>query len=120
MRLYYYCSSCQEENSFKTKARDRFKLQTERGNTISERCKHCGTIVNRRINMVHAKPNKWLLIIGGLTGAFLTVIALLFTFAVPYFVLVISIPAISSVPFIAWKEAEKKARAFNEVKLKDG
>ncbi|MEP0266268.1 hypothetical protein [Dokdonia sp.] len=120
MKLYYYCSSCQEENSFKTKATNRFELQTERGNTIHERCKHCGIVVKRRINRVHAKPNKWMLIIGGLIGISLTIMAIVFTLAVSLFVVVISIPIISSIPFIAWREQDKKASAFNKVMVKDG
>lgn len=120
MRLYYYCSSCQEENSFKTKATNRFELQKERGNTINERCKNCGTVVKRRINRVHAKPNKWILIIGGLIGATLAIIAIVFTLAVSVFMIVILIPAISSIPFIAWREQDKKANAFNKVMVKDG
>ncbi len=65
MKLYYYCSSCQKENSFTTKATNRFELQNERGNHINERCKKCGTIVKRRINRVYAKANK-MYILGGL------------------------------------------------------
>jgi Flp pilus assembly protein TadB len=120
MKLYYYCSSCQEENSFKTKATNRFDLQKERGNVINERCKHCGTVVKRRINRVHAKPNKWILIIGGILGISLTVIALVFTIAISFLMVVILIPAITSIPFIAWREQDKKANAFNKVMVKDG
>ena len=117
MRLYFYCSSCQEENSFKTKAKDRFDLQKERGNFINERCRNCGTVVKRRINRVHAKPNKWLLIIGGLGGTF---IALMLIFFLPLFITVFIIPAVFGIPFIAWRAEDKKASAFNKVMISDG
>lgn len=120
MRLYYYCNSCQEENSFTTKAKDRFELQTERGNTITERCKHCGTMVKRRINRVHAKPNKWILIIGTIVGVVLTIIAIILSIAISLAALIILMSFICTVPFIAWKETERKASAFNKVMVKDG
>lgn len=117
MKLYFYCSSCQEENSFKTKATDRFELQKERGNFINERCKHCDTVVKRRINRVHAKPNKWILIIGGLVGTVLTV---LFILSAPLIISIFAISIIAGIPFIAWKAQDKKASAFNKVMVSDG
>ncbi|WP_299677387.1 hypothetical protein [uncultured Dokdonia sp.] len=117
MKLYFYCSSCQEENSFKTKAKDRFELQKERGNEINERCKNCGTVVKRRINRVHAKPNKWLLIIGSLIGI---VITFIITFSLPLIIIVFAVPAVFGIPFIAWKAEDKKASAFNKVMVSDG
>lgn len=68
MKLYYYCSSCQKENNFKTKATNRFELQEERGNEINERCDYCGTQVKRRINRVHAKPNLFIALAGFIIG----------------------------------------------------
>lgn len=70
MKLYYYCSSCKKENSFKTKAKNRFELREERGNEISERCSKCGTIVKRRVNRVHAKANRLLILSGTILGFF--------------------------------------------------
>lgn len=75
MKLYYYCSSCKKENSFKTKATNRFELQEERGNEINERCNHCGTQVKRRVNRVHAKPNL-MIALGGLVLAALATVFL--------------------------------------------
>ena len=117
MRLYFYCSSCQEENSFKTKAKDRFELQKERGNFINERCSNCGTVVKRRINRVHAKPNKWLLIIGGIGGILATLLIISF---LPLVMTVFAVPAVFGIPFIAWRTEDKKASAFNKVMVSDG
>ncbi|WP_299214722.1 hypothetical protein [uncultured Dokdonia sp.] len=117
MTLYYYCSSCQKENSFKTTATNRFELQKERGSFINERCKKCGTVVKRRINRVHAKPNIWILIIGGVLGILLTAILFLF---VPIIILVLANSVVFSIPFIAWREQDKKASAFNKVMVSDG
>jgi len=111
MKLYFYCSSCQKENSFKTKARDRFELQKERGNEISERCKKCGTVVKRRINRVHAKPNAFI-ILGGLA---ISAIATILLWNLGW------IASLTfSIPFIAWRTEEKKASAFNKVMVADG
>lgn len=117
MKLYFYCSSCQKENSFKTTATNRFELQKERGNVINERCKKCGTVVKRRINRVHAKPNKWLLVFGAFFGVILT--ALLFL-VVPLFILVLANSVIFSIPFMVWRGQDKKASAFNKVMVSDG
>jgi len=111
MELYFYCSSCKKENSFKTKATNRFELQKERGNEINERCKKCGTIVKRRINRVHAKPNVYILLggvaIGGISTIFLWNLGWIATLTF-------------SVPILAWKYAEQKASAFNKVMVSDG
>ncbi len=120
MRLHYYCSSCQKENSFKTKAKNRFELRTERGNIISEYCKHCGTIVKRRINMVYAKSNKWILIIGTFFGIVFTTLTLIFSIAISLGFLLFVSPFVLTIPFIAWINTERKASAFNEVMLEDG
>ena len=104
---------------FGVQMQDRFELQTERGNIISERCKHCGTIVKRRINRVHAKPNKWILIIGTIVGVALTIIAIIFSLAISLWILIAVMSFICTVPFIAWKETEKKASAFNKVMVND-
>lgn len=117
MKLYYYCSSCQKENSFKTTATNRFDLQKERGNFINERFKKCGTIVKRRINRVHAKPNKWLLIMGTLFCIVFTVILFFF---VPVIVIALTNSIVFSIPFIAWREQDKKASTFNKVMVSDG
>ncbi|MFC4635996.1 hypothetical protein ACFO3O_18955 [Dokdonia ponticola] len=117
MKLYYYCSSCQKENSFQTKATNRFELQKERGNFINERCTKCGTIVKRRINRVHAKANKWILVLGGIFGILFTAIIFLF---VPLIIIVVTNSVIFSVPFIVWREQDKKASNFNKVMVADG
>jgi Flp pilus assembly protein TadB len=117
MKLYYYCSSCQKENSFKTTATNRFQLQKERGNVINERCKKCGTVVKRRINRVHAKPNKWILVFGILFGIAFTLILILF---VPLLGVVVINSAIFSIPFMVWRGQDKKASTFNKVMVSDG
>ena len=117
MRLFYYCSSCQKENSFTTKAKDRFGLQKERGNFINERCKNCGTINKRRINRVHAKANKWIILVGGILGILITCIIIL---SLPLFITLFVVPTVFSVPYLAWRYQEKKASAFNKVMLSDG
>lgn len=120
MKLYYYCSSCQKENSFKSKATNRFELQKERGNVINERCKKCGTIVKRRINRVHAKPNGWILIIGGLLGIIVTLIIFIFSLMVSLLITLLLLSLICSIPFAAWKQQDKKASNFNKVMASDG
>lgn len=117
MKLYFYCSACLEENSFKTKAKDRFELQKERGNEITERCKNCGASVKRRINRVHAKPNKWILIIGSLIGIIFTFILILY---IPLIIIFFALPVVFGIPFIAWKTEDKKASDFNKVMVADG
>ncbi len=117
MKLYYYCSSCQKENSFTTTATNRFELQKERGNFINERCKKCGTVVKRRINRVHAKPNKWLLVLGMLLGTVCTIFFILF---VPLLGIIVINSAIFSIPFFIWRAQDKKASAFNKVMVSDG
>ncbi len=111
MKLYYYCSSCQKENSFTTKATNRFELQKERGNEINERCKKCGTIVKRRINRVHAKANVIML----LAGIAVSAIATIFLWNLGWIATLTF-----TVPFFAWKYAEKKASDFNKVMVSDG
>ena len=111
MKLYYYCSSCQKENIFKTTATNRFELQKERGNEINERCKKCGTIVKRRINRVHAKPNLFII----LGGVAISAIATILLWGLGWIATLTF-----SVPFFAWKYTEQKASAFNKVMVSDG
>lgn len=110
MKLYYYCSSCQKENSFTTKATNRFELQQERGNEINERCNKCGTQVKRRINRVHAKPNV-LYILGGLiVGAIATV----FLWNLGW------IASITfSIPIMLYAYTNKEASKFNKLMVDD-
>ena len=110
MKLYYYCSSCQKENSFKTKAKNRFELQKERGNHINERCVKCGNITKRRINRVHAKAN--VLWIAG--GVLVSIIAAIFLWQLGW------IAGITfSIPFMIWKATEKTASNFNKIMVSD-
>lgn len=117
MKLYYYCSSCQKENSFTTKATNRLELQKERGNFINERCKKCGTIVKRRINRVHAKPNKLILFFGGIFSIVFTAVMFLF---IPLIIIILANAFIFSIPFVFWKQQDKKASNFNKVMVADG
>lgn len=110
MKLFYYCSSCKKENSFKTKATDRFELQQERGNEISERCKYCGNITKRRINRVHAKANfMWIL-----AGIIASVIATGFLWQLGWIA-----GATFSIPFLLWQATQTKASNFNKVMVSD-
>lgn len=106
MNLYYFCSSCKKENSFKTKATNRFELQQERGDEINERCKHCGNVSKRRINRVHAKSN-YVYIIGGLIiglilGCFLWQLGLIAGITI-------------GLPILIWQWSHKKAVDFNKI-----
>jgi len=57
MTVSYYCKSCKKNNKIKTKSINRFELQQELGDEISQNCKHCGTIEKRHINRLTADPN---------------------------------------------------------------
>lgn len=110
MKLYYFCASCKKENSFKTSANNRYDLQKERGNEINERCSYCGTITKKRINRVHAKPNR-LILLGGLIAG---IIATVFLWNLGW------IASLTfSIPFLAWQQADKGARNFNRVFVDD-
>lgn len=111
MKLYYYCSSCQKENSFTTKATNRFELQKERGNTINERCKHCGTVTKRRINRVHAKADNLLIIASAVLAIILGLFLLTFFGLISGLVL--------GIPFLAWQALQKKASNFNKIRVND-
>ncbi len=116
MKLYYYCSSCQKENSFTTKATNRFELQEERGNEINERCTYCGTVNKRHVNRVHAKANTFNMLIGGVLGLLVTVILALI---IPKIALFFIAGTIFSLPYLAWRSEEKKASTFNRVLIED-
>jgi len=123
MTLYYYCKSCKKLNSFKTSATNRFELQQERGNEISERCRRCGTTTTRRINRVHARVNP----IYPLAVIFLCFLALA-TYVVVSLVIngVLYIPvklflgALILAPIALWTYYERRASAFNKVMVSDG
>jgi len=116
VKLYYFCSSCKKENSFTTKAKDRFELQQERGNEVNERCKYCGNITKRRINRVHANPNKANIYLGGFFGL---ILALILAIAIPKIVLFFLAAPVFSLPYLSWKNEEKKAHKFNNVMVDD-
>lgn len=110
MKLYYYCSSCNKENSFTTKATNRFELQEERGNEINERCVYCGTIAKRRINRVHAKPNfLWVivaLVIGAIATVFLWQLGWIASLTFAF-------------PILVWQYINNEASQFNKVMVDD-
>ena len=116
MKLYYFCSSCRKENHFTIKAKDRFELQKERGDEINERCNYCGTITKRKINRVHAKANKLIIVVGTIAGM---VITLLLAFVIPKIVLFFAASSVFSLPYLAWRSEEKKASRFNSVLIND-
>lgn len=110
MKLHYYCSSCHKENSFKTKATNRFELQEERGNHINERCKNCGTVTKRRVNRVHAKANfLWVLVAIGISA-----IATIFLWNLGW---IASITL--TFPFLVWQYFNNEASKFNKVMVDD-
>ncbi len=110
MRLYYYCSSCKKENSFKTKATNRFELQEERGNHINERCNSCGSQVKRRVNRVHAKPNLGIV----LAGLALGVITTVFLWNLGWIATLTF-----TIPILAFSYANNMASNFNKVMVDD-
>lgn len=116
MNLYYFCSSCKKENSFKTKATNRFELQQERGDEINESCKYCGTLTKRRINRVHSKANILKYLVGGALGILLTLILIVI---IPPIFIVFAFPSIMSIPFMAWKRENRKAVDFNKIMIKE-
>jgi len=116
MKLYYYCSSCKKENSFKTEATNRFELQKERGDHINERCTNCGTITKRRINRVHAKANMIYILLGGFIGFVAILLVLAF---IPIVLVLWLSPAVFAVPFLTWKLQEKRASDFNKIMVSD-
>lgn len=110
MKLYYYCSACTKENNFNTAATNRFELQEERGNDIKERCTHCGTMVNRRINRVHAKANNiWIIAAIG--------IAVVATVALWRLGWMASITF--AFPFLVWQYLKNEASKFNKIMVDD-
>lgn len=116
MKLYYYCSSCKRENSFKTKAKSRIELKRERGSQINERCTYCSVVTKRRINRVHAKPNMLVIIVGGLIGLLVMLLALLI---VPTVFILWLLPSIFAVPFFSWRSEDKRASTFNKLIVSD-
>jgi DNA-directed RNA polymerase subunit RPC12/RpoP len=110
LKLYYYCSSCKKENSFNTKASNRFELQEERGNHINDRCNHCGTQVKRRVNRVHAKPDIKIVSIGLLLG----IISTIFLWNLGWIATLTF-----SIPILAFSYASQQASNFNKVMVDD-
>lgn len=110
MKLFYYCSSCQKENSFTTKASNRFELQDERGNTINERCKYCGNITKRHVNRVHAKANVGWIAAAAIVG----IIAAILLFQLGW------IASITfTLPFFVWQYLDREASKFNKIMVDD-
>jgi len=110
MKLYYFCKSCKRENGFTVKSNNRFDLQKEKGKHISERCPECGTITERHINRIHAKPRYYR-------------IALIFMLAIviSYFLFEMGwIAGLTFIlPIILWKEEVRYASTFNRVMIND-
>jgi hypothetical protein len=110
MVLTYYCKSCKKKNQLKSKARDRFQLQSEyKADEISMRCTSCGTIEKRHINRITAETERYVLIL-------CIAIALLLTALVWQLGFIASITF--SIPFWIFFEAEKRARFFNRTMIR--
>lgn len=110
MKLYYYCSSCKKENSFKTRATNRFELQEERGNTINERCNYCGTQVQRRVNRVHAKPNLIITFVGLALG----ILSTIFLWNLGWIATLTF-----SIPILVYSYANNQSSNFNKIMVDD-
>ncbi len=100
----------QKENSFKTKATYHLGLIEKRGFHIKERCNYCGTIRERNINRLHAE----LLILITRAAFLLAVILALFLLNFGWIV-----GLVYSIPFLAWKQKDIRARAFNNITVSD-
>ena len=110
MKLYYYCSSCKKENSFTTKASNRFELQEELGNYINDRCNSCGTQVKRRVNRVHAKPAIKIVLLGLL----ISFLATIFLWNLGWIATLTF-----TIPILAFSYASQQASNFNKVMVDD-
>jgi len=110
MKLYYFCKSCKRENAFTVKANNRYDLQKLKGKHISERCPECGTITQRHINRVHAKPRYYRIALGFLLSILLS-----------YFLLDVGwiIGVVFIIPILLWKEEIRYASSFNRVMIDD-
>ncbi|AFL82275.1 hypothetical protein Aeqsu_2825 [Aequorivita sublithincola DSM 14238] len=108
MRLSYYCKSCNKKNYLKTKATNRFKLQTEVGDEINNRCSHCGTLEKKHINRLFAQPSIFIGLFSLALGMLLT--GTIFMFG---FIAILSI----TIPIWIYFDSFKKASNFNKVMI---
>lgn len=108
MRLSYYCNSCKTKNYVKTKAKNRFELQTELGDEVNNRCNHCGTIEKKHINRLFAEPSKLLGIL--CLGLMVLLTGTIFMFG---FIAALSF----TLPIWIYFDAHKKASDFNKVMI---
>ena len=108
---YYICSSCQEENSYRSFATDQVELEREVGVTIPVNCAHCHARKTVHPNDIQAKPNVWVPIIASVPA-----VALLIWLVYQGWIL-ISV-ALFSVPVLVWAAQRKSSAAFNSYRIK--
>jgi DNA-directed RNA polymerase subunit RPC12/RpoP len=106
MKLSYRCNSCKKDNSFKTKATDRYALLMETGtNEFKHRCKHCGHFTKKHINRLYADDN-YIYVITGF------VVAAIATFFLWDFGFVSTLTG--TIPIWFWSEMKRKSSNFNK------
>jgi hypothetical protein len=108
MRLNYDCNSCKKKNFIKSKAKNRFELQTEVGDEINNRCTHCGTLEKKHINRLFAAPSKFI-------GLFTFGLAVLLTGTIFFFGFIAVLTV--TIPIWIYFDAHKKASDFNKVMI---
>jgi DNA-directed RNA polymerase subunit RPC12/RpoP len=110
MKLSYRCSSCQKDNTIKTKAYDRHGLLMERGNNeFNERCKHCGNFTKKHINRLYADDDYTFVIVGFVAAIVATI--LLWDFG---YVSTLTF----AIPIWFWTIMKKKSSTFNRTMVK--
>lgn len=102
MRLSYYCRSCSRKNYIKSKARNRFELQTEVGDEINNRCSHCGTLEKKHINRLVAETSTYI-------GLIVLILAVLLTGTIFIFGFIASLSI--TIPVWIYFDSQKKASA---------
>lgn len=121
MKLIAYCQTCQNKNTVKKRASDRYKLSQRIGEKFDLKCPKCSTSNHFSVNDVSAE--------NGITGFIsflfaLVAIAVGFIFLKRYFSISTwwLIPALISIPVsfyaISSKEENNRIRAFNRYKIK--
>jgi DNA-directed RNA polymerase subunit RPC12/RpoP len=106
MQLSYLCSSCKTKNYIKTRAKNRFELQTEFGDEISRHCTHCGTFEKKHINRLFASPSKFM-------GFFCLGLAIVLTATIFMFGFIATLTF--TIPIWIYFDAYKKASDFNKI-----
>lgn len=107
MKIYYYCSSCKEENHFKSN--NKFDLQMElNSDEVVVNCNKCDKQDKKHINRLHSKPNYIFVFIGILLSIIVSIIMWDIGFA----------STLSfTIPFYLWLQEQKRVSTFNSYNL---